>query len=281
MKRRMGESKTKFSKMFFHRLDDFIQDLINTFPESKSEIQEYFNEDTMLSNDQIEIFNDQFKPFEKLITCSEESFFTDSKYKYIDLFKNIPLYNIWNKSDFKCKVAIMKHIQGLLVCGKLNASFSSDNQNLENLVKQIQESTEKLKDSEQNQPLNPSQIDTQMKQATNTIQGLFGGSSGFSSLIGDVADELSNEMKKNPNMGPGDILGSLFNPKQDSSFNLNNLIENIASSLDTKLKSGEINKDELQAQASNMMGQLTQGDLFNQLNKPKKKVSSKKKNRKK
>jgi hypothetical protein len=84
----------------------------------------------------------------------------------------------------------------------------------------------------------------------------------FSSLLSNpellsMAADISRDME-NENVDPMSLIASLMSGKPDGK--LNNIVSNITSKLEQKINSGEINKDELEAQANSVMNNFQNSD---------------------
>jgi hypothetical protein len=80
--------------------------------------------------------------------------------------------------------------------------------------------------------------------------------------IMNMANDLSKDLQRE-NVDPMSLVSSLISGKP--SAQLNRLVGNITSKIEQKLESGEINKEALESQASNIMNAVNESDLAAQL----------------
>ena len=89
-------------------------------------------------------------------------------------------------------------------------------------------------------------------QGQPSMEKMFEGS-----LIGNLAKELSEEIDPK-DLGdiknPSDIFSALFNQEQSSGSGLGNIMNTVVKKLDSKMKSGELNQEQLFSEAQNMIG---------------------------
>lgn len=93
------------------------------------------------------------------------------------------------------------------------------------------------------------------------LEGMF----DENSLIGGLAKELSSEIDPKE---LGDIksfadIGKLFAPGENGENKLQNVMKTVTQKLDTKMKNGQLNQEQLLNEAQNMMGNM--GQMFGQM----------------
>ena len=222
-------------------LKEFIDDLSLTFPEHKELMSKYRN----LTVDEFSDLNGKIyaENFFNILDKNEEIFNDDADSYYLPEIKFSILWS-GNISD-KTKENIWKYLQLILfsIVSKSNdnASFMEnienfDNINFDNLSSQIEETIKNM--SGENLP--------DADKINDAMKGMLDGK------LGDLAKEIVDESNTNLETEE-DLNGLLKDPSK-----LMNLVKNVGDKLDSKIKSGDINENELMGEATNLLGKMNE-----------------------
>jgi hypothetical protein len=292
----MDESKIND---FEEILRDFIKDLETSFPEYKQQWDViksskpkqlldycvniyparffdilYQNEDIFKEEENINTF---FLPcIDFKVIFNDESVSSTSKktiWKYLQLILFLIVNCVKDKSDFGDCMDIFSGIDEKTLESQLNDTMSGINEFFENM-KSEEENTNEENKTDESQNNNekrsapfPNMPDMEgLKDHLNT---LFNGKIG--SLAKEMAEEISGEFIDilGPNVNPDnvdtkDILKNVMkNPKK-----IMELMKKVTSKLEQKMKSGNISKDEIMKEATDIMGKMKEmggGDQFTDL----------------
>ena len=257
---------------------DFYRDVLTVFPEYKDKLENY----------EIEFLMED-KNGEKLYEYCLENYpqhFFNILYQNVDIFKeNETLYflpsinfvEIWKDEEIseKTRETIWKYLQLILFSVSKNVNsqesfgdtaklFEAINEDelknkLEETMKDMEgwfNSGEMFGDISLNNVMDPSSINLNelpdAEDLQNHISGLLDGKLGrlAHEIAAETAEELNVDMEGATNVG--EVFQKLFkNPGK-----LMNMVKNVGSKLDQKLKSGEIKESELMKEASELMEKM-------------------------
>ena len=257
---------------------DFYRDVLTTFPEFKDNLKEY----------EIEFLTED-KHGEKLYEYCLENYpqhFFNILYQNDEIFKDneilnflpsINFVNIWKDEEIseKTRETIWKYLQLILFSVSKNVNsqesfgdtaklFEAINEDelktkLEETMKDMEgwfNNSEMFNDISLNNVMDPSSINLNdlpdAEDLQNHISGLLDGKLGrlAHEIASETAEELNVDMEGATNVG--EVFQKLFkNPGK-----LMNMVKNVGSKLDEKLKSGEINESELMKEASELMEKM-------------------------
>ena len=257
---------------------DFYRDVLTVFPEYKDKLENY----------EIEFLMED-KHGEKLYEYCLENYpqhFFNILYQNVDIFKeNETLYflpsinfvEIWKDEEIseKTRETIWKYLQLILFSVSKNVNsqesfgdtaklFEAINEDelknkLEETMKDMEgwfNSGEMFGDISMNNIMDPSNINLNdlpdAEDLQNHISGLLDGKLGrlAHEIAAETAEELNVDMEGATNVG--EVFQKLFkNPGK-----LMNMVKNVGSKLDEKLKSGEIKESELMKEASELMEKM-------------------------
>ena len=257
---------------------DFYRDVLTVFPEYKDKLEDYEIEFLM-----------EGKHGEKLYTYCLENYpqhFFNILYQNDDIFKDnetlnfLPSINfveIWKDEDIsdKTRETIWKYLQLILFSVSKNVNsqesfgdtaklFEAINEDelktkLEETMKDMEgwfNNNEMFSDLSLNNMMDPSSINLNdlpdAEDLQNHISGLLDGKLGrlAHEIAAETAEELNVDMEGATNVG--EVFQKLFkNPGK-----LMNMVKNVGSKLDEKLKSGEIKESELMKEASELMEKM-------------------------
>jgi len=265
----------------------FINDIIKVFPEYKIKLEDVYKPilqvDTCIidDNELLSEFLDRIHKLNKKITNKDDTMFDDDPLILTDIsFKNIWVTNI----SYKTKETIWKYLQTFCLISlnhnsnkELQTALSDLSENkvveltdkkLASDVKKIKKLTENIKGpiaediSNDNYEEGSDQgLDQGLDQGTNPFEQLMNNSE-----IGKIAELVSKDLDiekllaGNDSDNPMDIFSSLM-----SGGGLNKIMGTINTIVNTKMESGELNKDSMMNEAQGMYGQMGQSELFQQM----------------
>lgn len=258
----------------------FIKDIIKVFPEYQLKLEDIYG--TILKMDSCNLeeeellkeFLDRVHKLNKKITNKDESMFNEDPLLLTDIsFKNIWTTNI----SYKTKENIWKYLQTFC----LLALNHQSNKDLANAISDLSESktielkdkklasdVKKIKKMTENiqEPIAEDLSDNVETTEENTdfenpLENIMGNSS-----IGKLAEEVSKELDLESMLGsldsenPMDIFQNLM-----SGGAMNKIMGKIHNVVNTKVESGELNKDTMMNEAQGIYGQLGQNDMFQKM----------------
>jgi len=274
------EVPTEFSKI----INDFIADIVTTFPEYSGLIKRWWSVDADEARKQRELTF----VFRHCVKTIPERFF-DILYKNAEIFADDSdsntefLPGIVFKQLWKCDISdttretIWKYLQLILfsVIGTVNNSselgdtaklFEAINEDelksklaetLENMSSLFSQETsqessqEKEEGGEKSNPFTPENMPN-AEELHNHLNNLMGGKLGklAMELAEDTAAELDLNMDNASN--PKDVFQKLFkNPGK-----LMNMVKNIGGKIESKIKSGEIKESELMNEGMDLLNKM-------------------------
>jgi hypothetical protein len=273
-----SENTKKTEDSFDKNIDDFLTDLLTSFPELDSKITSI----KKLDNEKLKKYCSKIYP---------ERFF-DILYENNDIFEfdyennvaflpGIDFKAIWNDQGItdNIKKVIWKYLQLILfsIIGSMeNASsfgdtaklFEAINEDkfkdkLEDTLKNISEVFENKNaqgngenNGEDNEDGNDNKTDysNNMPNSDNLHEHLSGMLNGS---IGKLASEIADDVSKDFNLeGNEESMEDVFKNLLKNPTKIMGLVKNISSKLDTKIKSGELKESELMSEASSMLQKM-------------------------
>ena len=272
------ENTENTENLFEKNIDDFLTDLLNSFPELESKIKSI----KKLDNEKLKKYCSKIYP---------ERFF-DILYENNDIFEfdyennvaflpGIDFKAIWNDQGItdNIKKVIWKYLQLILfaIIGSMeNASsfgdtakmFEAINEDkfkdkLEDTLKNISEVFEN-KNGQNNDDDNGNNTEdgndnkrdysNNMPNSDNLHEHLSGMLNGS---IGKLASEIAEDVSKDFNLeGNEESMDDVFKSLLKNPTKIMGLVKNISSKLDTKIKSGELKESELMSEASSMLQKM-------------------------
>ena len=267
------EESIMIPEEFTKIVKEFIHDILHTFPEYQLLIDKWWKkENNVPTQESIEYI------FNYCITIYP-AHFSEILYQNITLFSNENNYNtdflpgisfkyLWscNITD-KTRETIWKYLQLILISliGSIkdknlfgDTSKLIESINEEEFKNKLEETLDNMKtlfEKNENEPESnskefniPSSDDIHSHMHT-MLNGKLGD------LAREIAEETVNDFNLDMNdetTNPQDLFKKLFSEPDK----LMNLVKTVGSKLDSKMKSGEMNQNELMTEASNMMNQM-------------------------
>jgi hypothetical protein len=220
-------------------INDFCNDIKNTFPEKKEIVDGYKLEQL------VEYCKDEFTKKTLQIVYKNETIFTEKCY----LLPEIDFGELWNSNiSNETKEVIWKYLQLILF-----SYVSLDEYSFDDTIKFFEkldkdEFKEKIDDIMVNLRADSS-FDKSVLPDEDKLNNSFDGL--FNSKIGDLASEIANETSKKMNFDEDqDIMKNLLN----NPAGLMDLVKTVGESLDKKMKNGEIKQEELLKESTNLLG---------------------------
>ena len=258
----------------------FINDIIKVFPEYKLKLEDVYGSILKLESciiDDCEILKEFLERVHKLnkkITIKDDNMFDEDPLILTDIsFKNIWSTNI----SYKTKENIWKYLQAFCLIymnynsnkGLQNALADlSENSNADIKDKNIASDVKKIKKMAENikEPIAQDIGDAQdsVEQSTepvNPFEQIMNNSE-----IGKLAEQVSKELDIESMLGgsdsdnPMELFSNLM-----SGGAMNKIMGTIHNVVNTKVESGELDRESMVNEAQNMYGQLGQSEMFQQM----------------
>ena len=258
----------------------FIKDIIKVFPEYQLKLEDVYG--TLLKMDTCNLeeeellkeFLDRVHKLNKKITNKDESMFNEDPLLLTDIsFKNIWITNI----SYKTKENIWKYLQTFCLLA-LNHQSNKDLANaisdlsesktielkdkkLASDVKKIKKMTENIQEPIAEDLSDNVETTEENNKFENPLENIMGNSS-----IGKLAEEVSKELDLESMLGsvdsdnPMDIFQNLM-----SGGAMNKIMGTIHNVVNTKVESGELNKDTMMNEAQGIYGKLGKNDMFQKM----------------
>ena len=238
--------ENSYSKEFEKILRDFCKDVVRTFPECKDSLGDELK-DLMDNKKEVNLSKTYefcakvYPPLFVDILYQKEELFENK----IELLPNIDFSILWKQDVTKHTREIMwKYLQLVLMSVvKKNKNIDFQGKDNEDFKEKISETLENMQDFfKDNEKSDKSGF-------SENMENLVGGSIG--SLAKEIAEEAVGDLNLDSE-NSDDIIKTMFSKPG----NLMSLVNKITSKIDTKVKSGSLNEEELQNEAFGMMGQL-------------------------
>jgi hypothetical protein len=296
------EKQTPFKNMdelvppdeFYKIINDFTSDIKLTFPEYTNLIDKWWNPE--LTQNEVEFKKATLHVFRHCLKVFPERFF-DILYKSVEIFsidtdfnteflpgivfKHLWSYDItdstrntiWNYLQL-ISFAVIGSVQNVSELGDTAKLFDSINEN--ELKSKLQETLENMQhlfdspDNKETDGINMNNIPN-AGELHEHISSMMGGK------LGKLAMELAEETANNFNMDMDNTgnANDVFQKLLNNPAKMMDMVKNIGSKLDTKIKSGEIKESELMEEGmdllnkmKNMPGMGDMSKMFSQLGIP-------------
>jgi hypothetical protein len=245
---------------------------VNIYPERFFDIL-YQNEDIFKEEENINTF---FLPsMDFKIIFNDQGVSENSKktiWKYLQLILFLIVNCVKDKNDFGECMNIFQGIDEDTLQSKLNETMSGINEFFENIKSSQEDSETNDNGNDENTEQTKSNFAPNMPDMDSLkdhLNTLFNGKIG--SLAKEMAEEISDEFIElmgidvNPDsMDTKDVLKNVMkNPKK-----IMELMKKVTTKLEERMKSGDISKDEIMREASDIMGKMKEmggGNQFNDL----------------
>lgn len=258
----------------------FIKDIIKVYPEYNEPLHKTYEEILILDevilseNEVLQEFLSRIRKLSKDITNKNESMFENEPLLLTDIsFKNIWSGNI----SFKTKETIWKYLQAFCLLD-INIKSSAELKNTLNEInddkevdlsdKTIASDVKKIKKMTENIQ-EPIAEDISTDNSVNTSEDF--NSEPFESMmnsdIGKIAQEVSDSLNIEELMGDSDNPLDMIQ-KLMSGDGMSKIMSNVHSIVNSKVESGEINKDDMVNQAQGLYSSMNMdtNPLFQAMN---------------
>jgi hypothetical protein len=272
--------------IFIKVINDFIRDISTTFPEYKLLLDKKSK-----NMNSLYLFCKKKYPLrsEDIMNRNVEIFDEESEID-TEFLPSVHFKNLWQYDDLSenSKEMIWRYLQLVLLVLRITPDNNNDivestnEETMDAMINNMAEffsnismgseketETEKVSSSSENISSNTfdesheSSSEDPSVPSLDDFGGLFGGH--LASLAKDVAAESAALLNLDENTTPDQAIKQLFsNPAK-----LSSMMSSISSKLDSKMKSGELNQDDIMSEAFGMMGKMGSmpgmGNLFSAL----------------
>lgn len=289
------EEVSKFTEEFRSSITDFAKDLVTTFPEYTNFLEKWTQAETTdeefqklfeyclkvyperffdILNQDVSLFSEEstlnvsFFPglsFKTIYNCEGISDKTrETIWKYLQVILLILVKSMQDKMNFGEAMDIFNKIDVSELQGQLENAMSNISKFFEDFEsEETQEAASNAEEaSESNESNNTSQEQPRKRNIPNmddirdNLQFLFNGKIG--KLAKELADDMGNDLAASFGEGldnvnsTADVLSALMkNPEK-----MGNVVKTVKDKLANKMESGDITKDELVKEASEMMTKM-------------------------
>jgi hypothetical protein len=266
-------------------ITDFVEDLVNTFPEYAEQLINYRKDtfvgdivvstyeycttiypqrffDILYQNDDIfengSESNTLFLPdidFKLFMNCEGVSDNTKKViWKYLQLIMFTVIENVNDKSVFGESSGLFEGIDE----GDLKEKLSETMNNMSDFFKNLDKTTENTQsENEENAQEQPSNNMPDLTNIQEHLHNLFNGKIG--SLAKEMAEELTGDFGElfggdinNEDANPQDVMKNLMkDPKK-----IMKIMKKVSTKLDDKMKNGDISREDIMKEAGEMMGKF-------------------------
>lgn len=258
----------------------FINDIIKVFPEYKIKLEDIYGSIIKLDTcviDECELLKEFLERVHKLnkkITIKDDIMFDDDPLILTDIsFKNIWINNIsyktkesiWKYLQTFCLISMNynsnKDLQNALADLSENKNFDIKDKNIASDVKKIKKMTENIKEPIAQDICDAPDSVEQSGEPVNPFEQIMNNSE-----IGKLAEQVSKELDIESMLGgsdsdnPMELFSNLM-----SGGAMNKIMGTIHNVVNTKVESGELDRDSMANEAQNMYGQLGQSEMFQQM----------------
>lgn len=266
-----NNSSEEIPSEFKNLMNDFMGDILTSFPELASHIEPY---STLDNNDTLSYLFQHCKTVYPArffdILYNNESIFTDENIT-TEFLPNIDFSKLWKENlTQKTRNIIWKYLQLILFCVIQNVKDASYFGNSEKLFEAIDEDEFKKKIAESMDDIGKffqdngsmfNQNDVSGNEDFNMpdsekihdhINGLLKGKLGR--LASEIAEETAGEM--NLDLSGSENVNDVFSTLFKNPTKLMKMVKSIGSKIDNKIKSGQIDEKELMQEAGELMKQM-------------------------
>jgi hypothetical protein len=289
------EEVSKFTEEFRSSITDFAKDLVTTFPEYTNFLEKWTQAETTdvefqklfeyclkvyperffdILNQDVSLFSEEstlnvsFFPglnFKTIYNCEGVSDKTrETIWKYLQVILLILVKSMQDKMNFGEAMDIFNKIDVSELQGQLENAMSNISKFFEDFeTEETQETTSNTEETtDSNEPKSTSQEQPRKRNIPNmddirdNLQFLFNGKIG--KLAKELADDMGNDLAASFGGGldnvnsTADVLSALMkNPEK-----MGNVVKTVKDKLANKMESGDITKDELVKEASEMMTKM-------------------------
>jgi hypothetical protein len=280
-------------KEFFDNLKKFINELDIVFDYIDKSVINKLNS-IIKSISKEEELKEFCKNTQKLLKPHENNFnhilFSNTKiksndYKFLSkicLFDDLLNFKIFNAENKNTKKTLVTYLNNILTsCSIINLINSQDKskemtQELIQFMKSIQQKTSNSGSSSSNSSSTielRQRLRNNINNRSNSRTGNNSGNSSrgldtvFSSLLENkelfnIANDISNDLK-NKNINPMNLLTSLVTGQQNNQ--INDLMKDITNKIESKINNGDIDKEELENKATDLLNIVENSDIMSEI----------------
>jgi len=256
----MSLEETTIPEEFKKVIHEFINDIIITFPEYKLLIQKWWKED---EDSMVYIYNYCIKVYpERLFEILYQNVELFSKEYNTEFLPGISFKYLWSCDiTDRTRETIWKYLQLIVISliGSIKDKnvFGETSKLLENInEEEFKQKLEETLDNMKSLFQEKKKDDTNVPSPNDIQDHLFTMMNGkLGSIAKEIAEETVNDFNIDMNdemLNPQDMFKKLFSEPDK----LMNLVKNVGSKLDSKMKNGDIDQSELFKEASQMLSQM-------------------------
>lgn len=243
-----------YIKALKHLINEIDVAFDNIDKEIISKLNKYtvkLEKDESFCGEQTQLFLTALKPYESKLCLKK------MKTRELEFLNGLVLFNDllqlkwFEKENKNTKMTLVNFLNTMYVSGDVCLNGIDD------VIEKLE--MEKL----EMEKLEIEKRNVQMKQK-NPMEDMLSSLMGNSSIM-SMAAELTHDLQ-NKKLDPLKIMSSLMSGKPDEE--LQGIINNITTKLEKKIESGEINKNELERQTTELMKNVEQSDVVNGLLSP-------------
>jgi hypothetical protein len=249
--------------VFIKVINDFVRDISTTFPEYKLLLEKKAtNIDYMYAFCKKKYISRSEDIMNRNVEIFEEESDVDTEF-----LPSVHFKNLWQYEDLSenSKEMIWRYLQLVLLVLRITPNTEkTEEENLDHLINNMAEFFSNLPMKSNTEHPSPSKSDNEQElprrftpddpevPSLEEFDGLFGGAGHLASLAKDVAAESASILNIDENTTPDQAIKQLFsNPAT-----LSSMMSTISSKLDSKMKSGELNQDDIMSEALGMMSKM-------------------------
>ena len=272
----MPEIPNDFSKL----ARAFISDIAATFPEYRMIINKWWGFDSFTTPQVTSLFShcmNVYPPRFTDINYQNASIFSDESTVNVDFLPGISFKFLWNCQDVSDahRTTIWKYLQMILlsVLGTIKTDTMSEDMktifetmsedNIKNKLQETIENIQSVFDSANNKSDSDDPADTSVSgdsptpDASTTAEGMQAQIDGLmGGKLGELAQEIAEETAQGLDMGEFDgseNVSDVFKKMFNDPGKFMNLVSNVTNKLDSKMKSGEFQQQDLMQEATGIL----------------------------
>jgi hypothetical protein len=265
---------------FIRVISDFVRDVETTFPEYTMVLRKWSTNHERL----YDLCVRKYIPRSVDFFNKNESIFAEDAEVDTEFLPHIHFKNLWQYEDLTeaTKDAIWSYLQLITISLGVPAEETKASPTSEEMDEIVQHALEHM-----SQIWNRESTDGESGEETTPEQSGFGGSGGktpdsktpdsdtpdfdglFTGKLASIAKELAEETAGSLSFSEDATLEDATKQLFSNPANLSSVMKTVSEKLDARMKSGDLNQEELMSEAMAMMGKMSSipglGNLFNNL----------------